>query len=137
MDEPLRELVRNWMTRASHDLRAASALADLETPPLDIAIYHCQQAAEKAIKGWLQGLDDPFTKTHNVVQLVKQACDSDASFSQLDDAAALLTPYAIAYRYPGGAYEPMPATEEFDEALQQAQRIFDFVLKRLPMEAKP
>lgn len=37
MDEAARELVRDWMTRASHDLQAAHALAKGEEPLLDMA----------------------------------------------------------------------------------------------------
>ena len=54
MDEARLELVRDWLTRASHDLGAARALSAMEHPLLDAAIYHCQQAAEKTVKGWLQ-----------------------------------------------------------------------------------
>lgn len=66
MDEAARELVRNWLTRASHDLQAARTLAAGKEPLLDTAIYHCQQAAEKAVKGWLQSQDNPFPKTHDI-----------------------------------------------------------------------
>ena len=52
-------------------------------------------------------------------------------------AAAVLTSYASAFRYPGGAFEPMPSREEFDEALGHAQDIYDFVAARAPREAKP
>jgi hypothetical protein len=48
-----------------------------------------------------------------------------------------LTPYVSAFRYPGGSYDPMPSREEFDEALQHAHTILEFVLKRLPPEAQP
>jgi HEPN domain-containing protein len=137
MDEAARELVRDWMTRASHDLRSARLLAAVDDPLLDVAIYHCQQAAEKSVKAWLQGQDEPFRKTHDVVELVKQAAASHPDFSQLDTAAAVLTPYASAFRYPGGACEPMPTREEFDEAIEHAQDVFDFVRSRLPLEARP
>ena len=137
MDEFALELVRDWMTRASHDLRSAGLLAVADDPPLDIAIYHCQQAAEKSIKAWLQGQDEPFRKTHDVADLVKQASESHPEFAQLDTAATVLTPYASAFRYPGGTYEAMPTREEFDEALQHAQAIYDFVLNFLPAEARP
>ena len=73
MDEAKLELVRDWLTRASHDLGAARALSSLEHPLLDVAIYHCQQAAEKTVKGWLQLQDDRFAKTHDVADLVNQA----------------------------------------------------------------
>jgi len=48
-----------------------------------------------------------------------------------------LTPYVSAFRYPGGANEPMPTREEFDVALQHAQGIYDFVLNLFPAEAWP
>ncbi|MBI3702886.1 MAG: HEPN domain-containing protein [Rhizobiales bacterium] len=137
MDEAARELVRDWLTRADHDLRSARALASLADPLLDTAIYHCQQAAEKSIKAWLQGQDEPFPKTHDVAELVKQAAEFNPGFGKIEKAAAVLTPYASAFRYPGGAYEPMPTREEFDEALQLAQSIYDFVVNLLPKEARP
>lgn len=137
MDEAAQELVRDWMTRADHDLRAARALAALSEPLLDTAIYHCQQAAEKSVKAWLQGCDAPFPKTHDIADLVKRATEMEAGFARLEQAASVLTPYASAFRYPGGAFEPMPAPEEFDEALAHAHAIFDFVLSLLPNGAKP
>lgn len=137
MDEARLELVRDWLTRASHNLRAARALSDLETPLLDAAIYHCQQAAEKTVKGWLQWQDDPFPKTHDVEDLVNQAAKIDQDFQQVAKAAAVLTPYVSAFRYAGGSDEPMPSREEFDEALQHAQTIYEFDLGRVPPEAKP
>ena len=39
MDEAKLELVRDWLTRASHDLDAARALSTPEKPLLDAAIY--------------------------------------------------------------------------------------------------
>ena len=59
MDEPARELVRDWLVRASRDLRSAHLLTAADDPPLDIAIYHCQRAAEKSIKAWLHGQECP------------------------------------------------------------------------------
>lgn len=138
MDEEARlELVRDWLTRARRDLEAARALAALSEPLLDSAIYHCQQAAEKALKGWLQMQDDPFPKTHDIERLVRQAALQEPEFNQHLQAAAVLTPYASAFRYPGGAFEPMPSREEFDEALGHALVIFDFVVARLPRGATP
>jgi len=39
----------------------------------------------------------------------------------------ILTPYVSALRYPGGADDPMPSREEFDEALQHVRTIYDFM----------
>ena len=80
MDESALELVRDWLARAGRDLRSARLLAAAHDPPLDIAIYPCQQAAEKSIKAWLQGQDVPFPKTHDLLALVKRAAESHPEF---------------------------------------------------------
>ena len=85
----------------------------------------------------LQSKDDPFPKTHDIEDLVEQAAKLNPGFQQLAQPAAVLTPYVSAFRYPGGADEPMPTREEFDEALQHAQAIYDFVLNLLPAEERP
>jgi HEPN domain-containing protein len=137
MDEAAKELVRDWLTRANHDLRAARILATPENPLLDTAIYHCQQAAEKSLKAWLQSIDDPFPKTHDIEDLVEQASASNPGFRQLAKAASVLTPYVSAFRYPGGFDEAMPSSEEFDAALEYANTIYDFVLKLLTKDVWP
>ena len=53
MNEAKRQLVQSWLTKAQHDLASARVLAASAEPLLDTAIYHCQQAAEKAVKGFL------------------------------------------------------------------------------------
>ncbi len=137
MDEAATELVREWLKRADHDLRSARLLSSSEDPLLDTAIYHCQQAAEKSLKAWLQFKDDPFSKTHDIEDLVERASDLNPDFGKLAKAASVLTPYVSAFRYPGGFGESMPTREEFDAALQHAQVIYDFVLHLLPKAAKP
>jgi len=89
------------------------------------------------VKGWLQLQDDRFAKTHDVADLVNQAANLEQGFSRFATAAAVLTPYVSAFRYPGGSDEPMPSREEFEEALQHAQTIYDFVLGLVPPEATP
>ena len=64
------------------------------------AVYHCQQAFEKTLKGFLTWHAYPFQRTHNLPGLL-QLCDQvDAAFSALASDAALLTPYATQFRYP-------------------------------------
>ena len=52
MDDAKRDLVRAWLTKARHDLDTARQLSALPGGHLDTAIYHCQQAAEKVVKGF-------------------------------------------------------------------------------------
>jgi HEPN domain-containing protein len=137
MDETLVRLIREWMTKALHDLQVARITASAADGPLDIAIYHCQQAAEKSVKGWLTAKSIPFERTHDVRRLVKQAGAVQPEFNRFASAAEILTPYVSAFRYPGLSDDSMPSRQEFDIALQHAQTIYDFVLSLLPTEARP
>jgi len=124
------DLVRNWLIKSSRDLLCARELAEATTPLLDSAVYHCQQAAEKAVKGFLIYTDTRFDKTHDVELLTSQASGIEPVFNNYLSAARLLTPYAIEFRYPGDFLEP--ETDEFNEALEAAVVILRFVSSLLP-----
>ena len=126
-----------WMVKAWRDLETARRAATGEPPFYDIAVYHCQQAAEKAVKAFLVQHGKPYEKTHDIEVLIDLAGEMDSAFSKLADAADVLTPYAIRFRYPNATFavEPLPA--ECTEALQHAQSVYDFVLSRLPPSAQP
>lgn len=135
MNGPKEELVRSWLIKASRDLLSARELADGETSLLDTAAYHCQQAAGKAIKGYLLYHDTRFEKSHDIEVLIFQAKNIDPAFADCVEAARLLTPLAVEYRYPGDFIEPEP--EEFREAYESAQALYSFVLARLPEITHP
>ena len=59
--EAKRILIQNWLTKAQHDLSAAVKLSS-DPDLLDTAIYHCQQSAEKSVKGFLVYRDQRFEK---------------------------------------------------------------------------
>jgi HEPN domain-containing protein len=137
MDEAKRELVRAWLIKSRHDLIAARGIGTLPEGPLDAAIYHCQQAAEKAVKGFLAFQDHRLERSHDIERLIEIARQYQTDFSKLEDAAIILTPYATAYRYPGESAILEPSRQEFDEALRLATELVDFVLSLLPSEVHP
>jgi HEPN domain-containing protein len=126
------ELVQNWLIKAQHDLAASRKLAAGPDPYLDVAVYHCQQAAERAVKGFLVFHDQPFERTHDVEVLVALAVPYEAGFSAWTEAAVLLTPYATEFRYPSGLLEP--SQDEFGQALEAASGLYAFVLSLLPRD---
>lgn len=130
MVDPKAHEIRQWLVRADHDLRSARLLFIADPPLLDTAVYHCQQTAEKALKAYLTLKDTPFQKVHALSVLVEQCMQSDPTFAELMDIADMLTPYAVAFRYPGDVLEP--AKEDAQEALDAAGKVLDFVLARLP-----
>ena len=135
MDEARRRLVQGWLIKAQHDLDTARKLARDPDPLLDTAIYHCQQAAEKAVKGFLACHDQTVVKTHDVRFLVNQALAFEPSFEEWFEAAECVTPYATAYRYPDEVLEP--EKEEFEAARDAAAGLVAFVLCVLPEEVRP
>ena len=126
-----------WMVKAWRDLETARRAATGQPSFYDVAVYHCQQAAEKAVKAFLVHHGKPYEKTHDIEVLVDLAGEVDSNFSQLADAADALTPYATRFRYPNATFAVEPQPTECDEALKYAQAIYDFVLNALPKEAKP
>lgn len=126
-----------WMTKAWRDLETAQRVATGQPPFYDIAVYHCQQSAEKAAKAFLVHHGKTYEKTHDIEVLVDLACEADARFSELADAADALTPYATRFRYPNATFAVEPQPVEYEEALQHAKSIYEFVLNRLPAEAQP
>jgi len=129
--------VCSWLTKAASDLRSARVLGSVDDAPLDTAIYHCQQTAEKAVKAFLVFIEISPEKTHDIRKLTIAASGHEPRFDELMDMAAALTPYAWEFRYPDDLAETYPTRDEFDEALQHAQTIYDFVLNLLPDEARP
>ncbi|GJD22168.1 hypothetical protein RIVM261_071240 [Rivularia sp. IAM M-261] len=113
MDKAKRTLVQFWLKKAQRDLAAAHSLAQ-ELP--DIAIYHCQQGAEKALKGFLVFHDTDSGDTHNINTLVKIASTFKPEFATLLKEAGYLSQYNQIYRY------PMEVTEDFNR-LKKSRKI--------------
>ncbi len=57
-----------WLEKAAGDIKAAEILSS-ESPLHGAAVFHCQQAAEKAMKGFLAWHDVPFRKTHDLEEI--------------------------------------------------------------------
>src|SRR5882672_10702011 len=123
--------------KAWRDLETARRAATGEPPFYDVAVYHCQQAAEKAVKAFLVHHGKPYEKTHDIEVLTDLACEIDSNFNTLADAADALTPYATRFRYPNATFAVEPQPAEYDEALKYAQAIYDFVLNLLPADGRP
>ncbi len=135
MDKESLSNVRNWLIKAKHDLLTARKLSTGKECYLDTAIYHCQQTAEKAVKGYLALNNIRPEKTHDIQVLIAKAQEINNKFSTCFDAAELLTPYATEYRYPGEFMEP--ERSDFDEALNAAEMLYNMVISIIPDEVKP
>jgi HEPN domain-containing protein len=134
--DPVRlEEAAAWLQKARLDLRAAKLDLDADPALVEDALFHCQQAVEKSLKGFLTWCDTPFRKTHSLVELGMQCVDLDPSLEALLREAAKLSEYATRYRYPG---EAAAATiGQVAQALDLAKQVVEQIAARLPTEARP
>jgi HEPN domain-containing protein len=126
---------KSWFIKAANDLRAAVHEFSAEPPLLGDIVFHCQQAAEKAMKGFLTWHNCPFRKTHSLEELGEQCLAFDQTLKPFVDHAVPLTDYAWKFRYPGEPEEPPVA--EAQEALTLAREVYAALLSRLPEEVRP
>lgn len=126
---------REWLQKALLDFRGARIDLDAEPPLLEDALFHCQQAVEKALKGYLAWNDIPFRKTHSLEELGASCEQVDPSLKEALDPAVPLTEFAWAFRYPGD--HPAPTQDEARQGLDTARRTVAAILARLPSEAIP
>ncbi len=92
----------------------------------------CQQAAEKALKGFLTWHDRPFRKTHSLEEPGEQCLTVVPALRPIIDQAVPLTEYAWKFRYPGEMEEP--SRTEAEDALATAREVYLAVISRLPAE---
>jgi HEPN domain-containing protein len=124
-----------WLIKAQRDFKAAEQLLAQDEPLLDLVVYHCQQTAEKALKGYLFWHDIPFRKTHDLVELLDQCIVLDHTLESFQETARLLTPLGVEFRYPGDLLEPPLA--EAQDAFARAKALLDAIVERLPDEVAP
>ena len=93
-----------WLDRTRRDLQAARILIAGEA--YAEALFHCQQAVEKALKAFLTFHQKPFRKTHVLGELSTACLAIDGSLQPTLDRTDVLTQYAWRFRYPGAPYEP-------------------------------
>lgn len=123
MPDPLRLEAEAWLIRAQDDLLAARKLISGNDPLTATAAYHCQQAAEKALKAVLAATAESIPKTHDLRLLMDRCLMTDASLADLRDACDELTPYATEFRYP--TQIPDPTSSDIDDAIALSSAILE------------
>jgi len=120
----------NWFDFASDDIRAGEIL--LREEVINIACFHFQQAAEKALKGFLVYNELSPTKEHNLVDLMRLCSKVNDDFKEMRVNAVALNQFYIPTRYPdapvGSLSSGIPSKALAEEALEYAKEIFDFCL---------
>ena len=127
MEEEVDRQVRVWFAKGEEDLYTAKRLVTDEYFPVGIVCFHCQQCAEKYLKGLLVHLGANFSKSHDLIYLLEVSKDRQL-IQTLHDDADLLTGYAIEPRY-AGEDSDLPITAAHD-AIRCAEAVKAAVLEK-------
>jgi len=124
------EILQQWLDKGKDDLRSAEYLSTMHHPtPDEIICYHCQQSAEKYLKGFMFLHDIEPDKTHDLKELLKTCQQYNAEFSTLFSKINVLTRYGTLPRYPndlGITNEDMKIALGYAKSIQEfVMRIFD------------
>ena len=119
-------VAQEWLAYAEADLGVAKHLFRTYQPkPLQIICFHCQQAAEKAVKAVivLMGSQGGLPKKHDLFLLLKQIQNMISIEEKFYDYADMLSPYGVAMRYPN----ELPLEERHAEmAINMAREFFEW-----------
>jgi HEPN domain-containing protein len=108
-----------WVRKANADWEGARGLAARKPPLRDLACFHCQQSAEKYLKGLLQEIGAVVPRTHDLESLLDLLLPHDRTLAPLRRILQSLTKFAVDYRYPGKG-----ATKRgMDAAIRHAERV--------------
>jgi HEPN domain-containing protein len=123
------DIVKQWIEKADHDLGTAQVTYLYIPKYNDTIAFHCQQAAEKYLKGFLLFLDIPFKKQHSLNYLLSLISHKVEISDDLYDNASELEDFAIEIRYPDTSVNF--SDDEIQQAFIIAKLIRAFVLTQM------
>ena len=115
------------MKKAEEDFAAAQALARQRKNPLpNVVCFHAQQCVEKYLKAFLVYHRHPFSKTHDLIELLElsfaTATGSVPLLQKLEADLRLLNLYSVATRYPTATEVTVDDAREAKLALRRVRR---------------
>jgi HEPN domain-containing protein len=133
---PYREESLRWLVQAQDEFADAEDLRMRKR--FYLALFHFQQAAEKALKAYLyltvRSKEEVFT-THSLDELLQKLRAIDRDFRHVKGARKL-DEYAIRSRYPDSLPGRIPSRffdnpREAEEAMQLAKRVVELVARKI------
>lgn len=121
-------IVKEWLDYANRDISSAKYLLNMRPTPLEIICYHCEQAAEKVLKGYLIHHDIEPPRTHDLRLLCKMCADFDNTFDKISQSCVNLSAYGVQSRYP---YEIEIIDSDMQKAIQDANDVTEFIFQKL------
>ncbi len=96
----MKRSTRSWVIKAEHDFCAAQNLSDSPDALHDAVCFHCQQCAEKYLKGLLVEHGIHFPKTHNLLTILHLLLPQYPTLRTFRRGLRYLGKFAVEGRYP-------------------------------------
>jgi HEPN domain-containing protein len=130
----MKPIIAEWVEKAEGDFRSAQREQRVRVRPNpDLVCFLCQQCAEKYLKALLVETDTRFSKTHDLLALLKLVLSIAPFLASLRDKLEPLNDYAVEFRYPSET-----ATKaEAKTALVNCRAVRKEVRKRLGLDEPP
>jgi HEPN domain-containing protein len=125
-----------WLTQSQDEFADADELR--RRGRFYLALFHFQQAAEKALKAYLyltvKSKEEVFT-THSLEDILQKAWAADRDFKEVKKAKKL-DEYAIRSRYPDSLPGRIPSRyfddpQEAEEAMHLAREVVELVERKI------
>lgn len=114
-------MVNEWLNMAKKDIKGAKILYEHDAD-YEIVCFHCQQAIEKYLKGFLISKTGELQEGHSLIKLCKKAMLHENSFDEFLKDMAFVNTFYIETRYP--ALDPLNIShEDTKECLMIVERI--------------
>lgn len=117
----------DWYDKAQKDLRGAQILFEAEADNSLVA-FHCQQAIEKALKGYVLKTTKELLEGHSLIFLIRRAARFDEEIRKFNKDCAFVNQFYIETRYPADIpdeVDEIEVRECLETALSVLNHIFD------------
>ena len=115
----MKKTTREWVKKAEQDYVLARQGSRSKVPVHDGVCFHCQQCAEKYLKGLMEELGLPVPKTHDLDTLLTALVSSYSTLRSLRRGLLFLSDFAVDPRYSGKSASKRQAVA----ALRWADRV--------------
>ncbi|NMB95209.1 MAG: HEPN domain-containing protein [Clostridiaceae bacterium] len=118
-----------WLEKAGRDLKSAKVLKQNDCGN-DVVAFHCQQAIEKSLKGYLLKQTGQVFEGHSLIYLCKESARYNSEFKRMIKDCAFVNQYYIETRYPSDI--PLVVSDdEADECISIAEEIYKMVTEHI------
>lgn len=134
-DPVLIELTSRWLHEARDSLWRAEGAVSESSSLLEGAMYHCQQAAQHALKGFLIWHDYPFRHSHELQLLCADSVLVDPTLDPLVAGVPSMAKWDMLGRH--FTRGTTLTKGQAEEALMVVRHLYEAILQRLPEAAHP